>query len=183
MNFTTFEYFPRMTYHREYALRMEMSIPDPNECPFPYIQIFDLDRIEDFQDAIDHGYLNVAASQGDLYRMVPLDISPNGAGSPAPCYERYRTRMEEANGYVVEVQTELKGIGSRWAASVAQQDGKRMDAARAALAAGDLETAAQYGRVYRLEPVDVEPLVKPWRPSEKEAKWKAGQESESQATA
>ena len=37
-----------------------------------------------------------------------------------------------------------------------------MDAARAAIAAGDLETAAQYGKVYRL--VDVEPAVKPWRP-------------------
>ena len=31
-----------------------------------------------------------------------------------------------------------------------------MDAARAALEAGDLETAAQYGKVYRLEPVDVD---------------------------
>ena len=173
MNFTTFEYFPRMTYYRGYALRMEMCIPDPNECPFPYIQIFDLDRIEDFQDAIDHGYLDVAASHGDLYRLIPLDIAPNDSGDLAPHYKQYRTRMEDANGYVVEMQTELRGIGSRWAASVGLHDGKRMDAARAALEVGDLETAAQYGKVYRLEPVDVEPLVKPWRPSEAEAPWKA----------
>ena len=177
MNFTTFEYFSRMIYYRGYAVRMEMRIPDPNECPFPYILIFDLDRIEDFQDAIDHGYLDVAASHGDLYRLIPLDIPPNGAGEPTPCYQRYRTRMEDANGYVVEMQTELSGIGSRWAASVGLHDDKRMDAARAALEAGDLETAAQYGKVYRLEPVDVAPVVKPWRPSEKEAEWKAQRET------
>ena len=166
MNFTTFEYFPRMTYHRGYALRIEMCIPDPNECPLPYIQIFDLDRIEDFQDAIDRGYLDVAASHGDLFRLVPLDIVPNGTEETPPHYKRYRTRMEDANGYVVEMQTELKGIGSPWAAGVALPDSARMKEVRKALEAGDLETAAQYGKVYRLEPVDVEPAAKPWRPSE-----------------
>jgi hypothetical protein len=167
MNFTTFEYFSRMTYYRGYALRMEMRIPDPNDCPFPYILIFDLDRIEDFQDAIDHGYLDVAASHGDLYQMVPLDISPSGGDEPAPSHQRYRTRMENANGHVVEMQTELKGIGSPWAASVSLPDCDRLDAARAALEAGDLETAAHYGKVYRLDPVDVEPAAKPWRPSDR----------------
>lgn len=181
MNFTTFEYFSRMIYHRGYAVRMEMRIPDPNECPFPYILIFDLDRIEDFRDAIDRGYLDVAASHGDLYRVIPLDITPNGSGEDAPRYKRYRTRMEDANGYVVEIETELKGIGSPWAASVSLPDCDRLDAARAALKAGDLETAAQYGKVYRLEPVDVEPVVKPWRPSEKEAERNARREAEAQS--
>ena len=164
MNFTTFEYFSRMIYHCGYAVRMEMRIPDPNECPFPYILIFDLDRIEDFRDAIDRGYLDVAASHGDLYRVIPLDITPEG-GEIVPRYDRYRTRMREANGYAVEMQTELKGIGSPWAASVSLPDCDRIDAARAALEAGDLETAAQYGKVYRLEPVDVTPMVEPWQPS------------------
>ena len=173
MNFTTFEYFYRMTYYRGYALRMEMRIPDPNECPFPYIMIFDLDRIEDFRDAIDQGYLDVAASHGDLYRVILLDITPKG-GKTVPRYDRYRTRMREANGYAVEMQTELNGIGSAWAAGVSLQDSARMKEVRKALEADDLETAAQYGKVYRLEPVDVTPVVEPWQPS--------GNVSERQAT-
>ena len=40
-----------------------------------------------------------------------------------------------------------------------------MKEVRKALEAEDLETAAQYGKVYRLEPVDVTPLVEPWQPS------------------
>ena len=82
MNFTEFEYFSRVIYYKGYALNMEMRIPDPNECPFPYILIFDLDRIEDFRDAIDHGYLDVAASHGDLYRVIPLTSRPKEAGRP-----------------------------------------------------------------------------------------------------
>lgn len=168
MNFTEFEYFSRLIYYKEYALDMEMRIPDPNECPLPYILIFDLDRIEDFRDAIDHGYLDVAASQGDLYRAIPLDLAPKG-GETAPCYDRYRTRMQEANGYAVKMQTELTGIGSVWAAGASPQDSVRMKEVRKALEAEDLETAAQYGKVYRLEPVDVTPVVEPWQPSGKGA--------------
>ena len=167
MNFTSFEYFSRMTYYRGYAVRMEMCIPDPNECPFPYVQIFDIDRIDDFRDAIDHGYLDVAASYGDLYRMIPLDIAPKSGCEPEPRYAKYRTRLEDVNNYVVAMQTELCDPGSPWAISVARHDGKRMDAARAALERGDLETAAQYGKIYRLDPVDVTPAAKPWRPSER----------------
>ena len=168
MNFTEFEYFSRLIYYKGYALNMEMRIPDPNECSFPYILIFDLDRVEDFRDAIDHGYLDVAASHGDLYRVIPMDITPKG-GETAPRYDRYRTRMREANGYAVEMQTELKGIGSPWAAGVSLQDSARMKEVRKALEAEDLEAAAQYGEVYRLEPVDVTPVVEPWQPSRKGA--------------
>ena len=168
MNFTEFEYFSRVIYYKGYALNMEMRIPDPNECPFPYILIFDLDRIEDFRDAIDHGYLDVAASRGDLYQVIPLNITPEGSET-APRYDRYRTRMQEANGYAVAMQTELKGIGSPWAAGVSLQDSARMKEVRKALEAEDLKTAAQYGKVYRLEPVDVDPVVKPWQPSRKGA--------------
>ena len=173
MKFGEIECLPMMIYHGGYAVQMETCIPDPNIDPLPVVSIFELDRIDDVRDAIDRGYLDVAASYGDLFRMVPLDIAPNGAVEPTPRYDRYRTRMEDVNGYVVEMATELTGIGSRWAASISRQDLPRMDAVRAALEAGDVETAAQYGKLYRLEPVDVEPVVKPWRPSEKEAEWKA----------
>ncbi len=162
-----------MVYHGGYAVPMETCIPDPNIEPLPVVSIFELDRIDDVRDAIDRGYWDVAASYGDLYRMIPLAIAPDGAEEPAPRYDRYRTRMEDSNGYVIEMQTELTGIGSRWAASIALQDLPRLDAARKALNADDLQTAAQYGRVYRLELVNVTPAVKPWRPSEREAEWQA----------
>lgn len=168
------ECLPHMVYHRGYAVRMETYIPDPNVDPHPVVPVFELDRIDDFRDAIDRGYLDVAASYGDLYRLVPLGIAPNGDAKPKTT--RYRTRMEDASGYVVEMQTELSNPGSPWGAGICPHDFKRMNAARDALEAGDLETAAQYGKVYRLDPVDVEPVVKPWRPSEKEAEWKAKRE-------
>ena len=74
------------------------------------------------------------------------------------------------------MQTELSNPGSPWGAGIRPHDSERMNVVRAALEAGDLETAAQYGKVYRLDPVDVEPLVKPWRPSEEAAERKAKQE-------
>ena len=181
MKFGEIECLPLMVYHGGYAVQMETCIPDPNIDPLPIVSIFELDRIEDVRDAIDRGYLEVAASYGDLYRMMPLDIAPNDIEGPTPKYDRYRTRMEDTNGYVIEMQTELCNPGSSYAASVALHDGERMDAARAALKSGDLETAAQYGKLYRLEPVDVEPMAKPWRPSEAEAEWRAKRTSEEQA--
>ena len=158
-----------MVYHRGYAVRMETYIPDPNVDPHPKVPVFELDRIDDFRDAIDRGYLDVAAAYGDLYRLIPLEIAPNGDAKPKtmPRYNRYRTRMEDANGYVVEMQTELSSPGSPWGAGIRPHDSKRMDAAHKALEANDLETAAQYGKVYRLEPVDVKPVVEPWQPSRK----------------
>ncbi len=168
------ECLPHMVYHRGYAVRMETYIPNPNVDPHPVVPVFELDRIDDFRDAIDRGYLDVAASYGDLYRMIPLEVAPNRDAKLKAT--RYRTRMEDANGYVVEMQTELSSPGSPWGAGIRPHDSERMNAVRAALEAGDFETAAQYGKVYRLDPVGVEPLVKPWRPSEKEAERKARQE-------
>ena len=181
MSHDDIEALPHMVYHCGFAVRMETYIPDPNVDPFPVIPVFELDRINDFRDAIDRGYLDVAASYGDLYRMIPLDIAPRDAGAATPPYAKYRTRMEDANGYVVEMQTELSGPGSPWGAGIRPHDLPRLDAARKALEAGDLETAAQYGKVYRLDPVDVEPLVKPWRPSEKETECQAKREPDRQS--
>ena len=72
------------------------------------------------------------------------------------------------DGYVVEMQTELRDPGSPWAESIALQDLPRLKAAREALERGDLETAAQYGKLYRLEPVGIAPAANPWRPSERQ---------------
>ena len=156
------EVINRMIYYRGYAVRIEQLLIDPDHPRGILVRVFDLDRIDDIREALDRGYLDIAASYGDLYRLVPQAI----AGEIRPHYAKYRTRMEEVNGYVVEMQTELSGPGSPWGEGIRPHDLRRMDAARAAIAADDLETAAQYGKVYRLEPVDVEPASKPWRPSE-----------------
>ena len=165
------EILPHMVYHCGYAVRMETYIPDPNLDPFPVVPVFELDRIDDFRDAIDRGYLDVAASYGDLYRMIPLDIAlpatATAGCAPQPRYAKYRTRMEDVADYVVEMQTELRDPGSPWAESIALQDLPRLNAAREALERGDLETAAQYGKIYRLEPVDIAPAAQPWRPSQR----------------
>ena len=171
------EVIDRMIYHRGYAVRLEQLLIEPDHPRGILVHIFDLDRIDDFRDAIDRGYLNVAASYGDLYRLVPQAI----AGEVKPHYAQYRTRMEEVNGYVLEMQTELSGPGSPWGEGIRPHDLRRMDAARAALEAGDLQTAAQYGKLYRLDPVAVEPAVKPWRPSERAAERKAKLEAEQPA--
>ena len=156
------EVINRMIYYRGYAVRIEQLLIDPDHPRGILVRVFDLDRIDDIREALDRGYLDIAASYGDLYRLVPQAI----AGEIKPHYAKYRTRMEEVNGYVVEIQTELSGPGSPWGAGIRPHDLRRMDAARAAIAADDLEAAAQYGKVYRLEPVEVEPATKPWRPSE-----------------
>lgn len=160
------EVINRMIYHKGYAVRIEQLLIDPDHPRGILVRVFDLDRIDDIREALDRGYLDIAASYGDLYRLVPQAI----AGEIKPHYAKYRTRMEEFNGYVVEMQTELSGPGSPWGEGIRPHDLHRMDAACAALEAGDLETAAQYGKVYRLEPVDVEPAAKPWRPSEQSSK-------------
>lgn len=156
------EVINRMIYHRGYAVRIEQLLIDPDHPRGILVRVFDLDRIDDIREALDRGYLDIAASYGDVYRLVPQAI----AGEIKPHYARYRTRMEEVNGYVVEMQTELSAPGSPWGEGIRPHDLRRMDAVRDAIAADDLETAAQYGKVYRLEPVDIAPAVKPWRPSE-----------------
>ena len=181
MNHDDIEALPHMVYHRGFAVRMETYIPDPNVDPIPVIPVFELYRINELRDSIDRGYLDFAASYGDLYRMTPLDISTMRGKETAPKYARSRTLMVESSGYVVEMQIEFSGPGSPWGAGIPLPDSRRSSAVREALKRGDLETAAQYGKVYRLELVDVESVVKPWRPSEKEAERRAKREAETQS--
>ena len=159
------EIISRMIYHRGYAVRMEQVLTDPDHPQGILVPVFDLDRIEDIRSAIARGYLDFAASYGDLFRLTPLDISPDGNAAPSPRHSRTRTYWVEQNGYVVKMQIEFSQPGSPWGAGIPLPDSERSQAARQALKRGDLETAAQYGKVYRLEPVAVTPLVEPWQPS------------------
>lgn len=163
------EIIHRMIYHRGYAVRMEQVLTEPDHPQGILVPIFDLDRIQDIRSAIARGYLDFAASYGDLFRLTPLDITPDGGAVPPPRYLRTRTHWVEQNGYAVKMQIEFSHPGSPWGAGIPLPDSERSQAAYQALKRGDLETAAQYGNLYRLDPVDVESAVKPWHPSEKKS--------------
>ena len=165
MKFHDKEIIHRMIYHKGYAVRMEQLLIDPDHPRGILVRIFDLDRIDDIREAIDRGYLDFAASYGDLYRMVPVAVG-HGKNLVDPRPGRTRTLMVETEEYAVEMEIEFSHPGSPWGAGIPSADSERSYAAYQALKCGDLETAAQYGKLYRLDPVDVEPAVKPWRPSE-----------------
>ena len=165
MNFHDKEIIHRMIYHKGYAVRMEQLLTDPDHPRGILVRIFDLDRIDDIREALDREYLDYAASYGDLYRMTPVTNFLKGR-SEDPQHTRTRTHMVETNGYVVEMEIEFSHPGSPWGAGIPLADSERSYAAHQALKCGDLEAAAHYGKVYRLDPVDVEPASKPWRPSE-----------------
>ncbi len=166
MKFHDKEIIHRMIYHKGYAVRMEQLLIDPDHPRGILVRVFDLDRIEDIREALDRGYLDFAASYGDLYRMTPVTTGLDRETDPDLPYPRTRTHMIEINGYAVELQIEFSHPGSPWGAGIPLLDSKRSHAAYQALKCGDVETAARYGKVYRLDPVDIEPAAKPWRPSE-----------------
>ena len=167
MKFHEKEIIHRMIYHKDYAVRIEQLLIDPDHPQGILVYVFDLDRIDDIREALDRDYLDFAASYGDLYRMTPVTTTGlDGDTATDPQYPRARTHMVETNGYAVEMQIEFSHPGSPWGAGIPRADSERSYAAYQALKCGDLETAAQYGKLYRLDPVDVEPASKPWRPSE-----------------
>lgn len=165
MEFHYKEVIHRMIYHKGYAVRLEQLLIDPDHPQGILVHVFDLDRIDDIREALDRDYLDYAASYGDLYRMTPVTNSPKGRSADLQ-HARTRTHMVETNGYVVEMQIEFAHPGSPWGAGIPLADSERSYAAYQALKRGDLEAAAKYGNLYRLDPVDVEPAAKPWRPSE-----------------
>lgn len=56
---------------------------------------------------------------------------------------------------MAEVEVELTGDDLPWGPHLSVADAQRLDRVRAALRAGAIDTAAQFGRVYRLTPVGV----------------------------
>lgn len=160
------EIIHRMIYHKGYAVRMEQVLIDPDQPRGILVRVFDLDRIDNIREAIDRGYLDYAASYGDLYRMVQV-ATGHGKNLADSGSKRVRTHIVEAESHAVEMEIEFLQPGSPWGAGIPPNDSERSYAAYQALKRGDLEAAAQYGKVYRLEPVDVEPAAEPWRPSER----------------
>ncbi len=66
---------------------------------------------------------------------------------------RTRTRLVQEGELVAEVEVTLIDEEGGWGPYVSLDDAYKLDDARAALQKGDLEAAAQFGRVFKLTPV------------------------------
>ncbi|MEX0769516.1 MAG: hypothetical protein WD035_02220 [Balneolaceae bacterium] len=68
--------------------------------------------------------------------------------------ERKKTKYVHAGRYVAEVEVDLIESDDDWAPYLSVEDATKLDDVREALLREDLESASQYGRVYRLEPIN-----------------------------
>ena len=66
---------------------------------------------------------------------------------------RKKTKYVHAGRYVAEVEVELIDSEDEWAPYLCFEDATRLDEVRKALRREDLESASNYGRIYKLEPI------------------------------
>lgn len=66
---------------------------------------------------------------------------------------RRKTKYVHEGRYVAEVEVELIEDEDGWSPYLSVDDAYRLDDVRVALRAGDLDSAAQHGRIYELRPV------------------------------
>ena len=67
--------------------------------------------------------------------------------------ERKRMKLVHGGDYVAEVDVELLYEPGEWSPYLSLEAAYRIDDVREALRRGDVRTAAQYARVFRLTPV------------------------------
>jgi hypothetical protein len=66
---------------------------------------------------------------------------------------RQKLKYVHEGHYVAEVAVDFIESKTGWSPTMSLEDAYKLDDVRAALKAGDLKTAEQYGRVYELRPV------------------------------
>ena len=66
-----------------------------------------------------------------------------------------RTKLVHEGRYLAEVDIELLINEDEWSPYLSVADAYKLDDVRAALKAGDTETAARYGRIFALTPLAV----------------------------
>ncbi len=66
---------------------------------------------------------------------------------------RKKTKYVHEGRYVAEVEVELQEDDTGWSPYLSVEDASRLDNVREAIRRGDLESAAKYGRIYELRPV------------------------------
>jgi hypothetical protein len=64
-----------------------------------------------------------------------------------------KTKYIHAGRYVAEVEVDLIQSEDEWAPYLSVEDATKLDDVREVLQKEDLESASQYGRIYRLEPI------------------------------
>lgn len=70
--------------------------------------------------------------------------------------KRKKIELIREGKYAAEVPVELIEDDTAWSPYLSLDEAKKLEAVRLALRAGDLTTAAKYGRVFELRPVAVE---------------------------
>jgi hypothetical protein len=66
---------------------------------------------------------------------------------------RRKIRLVHEGNYAAEVAVEITESEHGWSPTISLEDAYKLDDVREALKAGNLNAAAQYGRVYELKPV------------------------------
>lgn len=66
---------------------------------------------------------------------------------------RRKVKYVHEGKYVAEVTVALVDSETSWSPTISLDDAYKLDDVKEALQAGDLNAAAQYGRVYELKPV------------------------------
>jgi hypothetical protein len=66
---------------------------------------------------------------------------------------KQQTKLIREGDYLAEVEVDLIETDEGWSPAMALDETDRLDDVRAALRAGDLESAARMARVFRLTPV------------------------------
>ena len=66
---------------------------------------------------------------------------------------RKKTKYVHEGRYVAEVEVELQEDDTGWSPYLSVEDASRLDHVREAIRRGDFESAAKYGRIYELRPV------------------------------
>lgn len=64
-----------------------------------------------------------------------------------------KTKYIHAGRYVAEVEVDLIVSEDEWAPYLSVEDATKLDDVRVALQREDLESASQYGQIYKLEPI------------------------------
>ncbi len=65
-----------------------------------------------------------------------------------------KTKLVHEGDFVAEVPVELIETEDGWSPYLSVEDAKKLDEVREALRRGDIKSAAKFGRVFRLTPVN-----------------------------
>jgi hypothetical protein len=66
---------------------------------------------------------------------------------------RRKVKLVHEGNYVAEVSVEIVESEQGWSPTISLEDAYKLDDVREALKTGNLNAAAQYGRVFELKPV------------------------------